>query len=124
MLVCSLPMLRTEKEILLVTREDLLHDRVLESAGYAVTRVKNVAEARLVWQPGRFALVLVAAESYNEDIEEFCEELKTLYPPQFVALLTGWYTFVPNDSCPDAAIPRSGNPETFVARISELIASA
>lgn len=124
MLVCSLGMLRTSKEILLITREDLLHDQVLESAGYAVTKVKNVAEARLVWEPGHFALVLVAAESHNQDVEEFCEELKTLYPPQSVALLTGWYTFVPKDSCPDAAIPRTGNPESFVARVAELIASA
>ncbi len=112
------------KEILLVTREDLLHDRILESAGYHVTKVKSVAEARLVWQPARFALVLIATVVHNQDVEAFCEELKTLYPPQSVALLTGWYTFVPRDSCPDATIPRSGNPETFVERVAELIASA
>ena len=117
-------MFRAKKEILLVTREDVLHDRILESAGYAVTKVKNVAEARLVWQPARFALVLISAASHSRDVEEFCEELKTLYPPQSVALLTGWYTFVPKDSCPDDAIPRSGSPETFVARVAELVASA
>jgi DNA-binding NtrC family response regulator len=116
-------MLRTNKEILLVSREDLLYDRILQNAGYSVTQVKNVEEARLVWQAARFALVLVAAPTHTKDIEEFCEELKVLYPPQSVALLTGWYTFVPKDSCPDAAIPRSANPETFVARVAELIAS-
>jgi DNA-binding NtrC family response regulator len=105
-----------EKEILLVTREDLLHDRILESAGYVVTKVKNISEARLMWQPARFALVLIAILTHTKDVEEFCEELKTLYPPQPVALLAGWYTFVPQNSCPDEAIPRSGNPETFVAR--------
>ena len=113
-----------KKEILLVIKEDLLHDRILEHAGYTVTKVKNVAEARLVYQPGRFALVLIAAANHTKDVESFCEELKTLYPPQFVALMTGWHTFVPKDSCPDAAIPRTGNPENFVAQVTELIASA
>jgi DNA-binding NtrC family response regulator len=113
-----------EKEILLVTREDLLHDRILESAGYVVTKAKNISEARLMWQPARFALVLIAILTHTKDVEEFCEELKNLYPPQPVALLTGWYTFVPQNSCPDEAIPRSGNPETFVARVTELLASA
>ncbi|HVO61793.1 MAG TPA: hypothetical protein VMT53_12720 [Terriglobales bacterium] len=114
----------TKKEILLIMPEDLLHDRILEHAGYAVTKVKNVAEARLVYQPGRFALVLLAAANHTKDVEDFCEELKTLYPPQSVALMTGWHTFVPKDSCPDAAIPRTGSPETFVAQVAELVASA
>lgn len=112
------------KQILLVTREELLHDRVLESAGYGVTKVKNVAEARQVWKPAHFALVLIASLGISPDVEEFCEELKALYPPQSVALLTGWYTFVPKDSCPDATIPRTGSPENFVAKVNELIASA
>jgi DNA-binding response OmpR family regulator len=117
-------MAQSAKEILLVTCEDLLHDRILENAGYCVTKVKNVDEARLVWQPGRFALVLIAILTHTKDIEEFCEELKSLYPPQSVALLSGWYTFVPRNSCPDDAIPRSEDPETFVARVAELVASA
>ena len=117
-------MTRSGKEILLVTREDLLHDRILEDAGYAVTKVKNVGEARLVYQPARFALVLISTASYTNQVEEFCQELKSLYPPQSVALMTGWHTFVPQDSCPDAAIPRTRNPETFVAQVAELIASA
>jgi len=124
MVSCSFDMRATKKEILLVTPDDLLHDRILEHAGYPVTKVKNVGEARLVYQPARFALVLIAATNHTKDVEQFCEELKTLYPPQSVALMTGWHTFVPKDSCPDAAIPRTGNPETFVARVAELLASA
>jgi hypothetical protein len=53
---------------------------------------------------------------------EFCEELKSLYPPQCVALLTGWYTFVPQDSCPDDVIPRGEGPATFITRVAELVA--
>lgn len=124
MLLCRFAMQATMKEILLVIAEDLLHDRILERAGYTVTKVKNVAEARLVYQPARFALILIATANHTKDVEDFCEELKTIYPPQSVALMTGWHTFVPKDSCPDAVIPRTGNPETFVAQVAELMASA
>jgi len=124
MVTCSSGMAGTKKHILLITREDLLHDQVLVSAGYEVTKVKSVAEARLVWQPAHFALVLIAVATPTKDVEEFCEELKTLYPPQSVALMTGWHTFVPKESCPDAAIPRTGSAEAFVARVAALVASA
>jgi hypothetical protein len=124
MLSCSSNMPTAKKEILLVMHEDLLHDRVLESAGYTVTKVKKVSEARLVYQPARFALVLISAASYTKAVEDFCEELKGLYPPQSVALMTDWHTFVPKDSCPDAALPRTGSPETFVDQVAELVASA
>lgn len=87
--------MNAKKRILLVSKEDLLHDRILEQAGYGVTRVKTITEARQEWQPGRFALVLISATETTQDANEFCEELKSIYPPQCVALLTGWYTFVP-----------------------------
>jgi hypothetical protein len=51
----------TSKRILLVSRESLLHDRILEAAGYSVTRVKSMIEAREAWQPGQYALVLISA---------------------------------------------------------------
>ena len=114
--------MRTGKRILLVSKESLLHDRILENAGYSVTWVKSIMEARQAWQTGQYALVLISATATTQEASEFCDELKSIYPPQCVALLTGWYTFVPRDSCPDDAIPRGEGPAAFITRVAELVA--
>ncbi len=113
------------KRILLVApNPDLLHSRILESAGYEVASASSVSEARRVWKLGNYALVIITANPESAEALEFCEELKLAYPPQSVALLTGWYTYLPKDSCPDAAISRVDGPEHFLARVGELIATA
>lgn len=114
--------MKINKRILLVSKESLLHDRILEDAGYSVTRVKSILEARAAWQPGQYALVLISATDTTQAAVEFCDELKSIFPPQCVALLTGWYTFLPKGSCPDESIPRDAGPATFVTRVAELVA--
>ena len=118
----KLPAGKTTKQILLVTRVNLLHDLILANAGYSVITVRSIAEARRAWQPGRYALVLISALDTTREAEEFCEELKSIYPPQSVALLTGWNTFLPKDSCPDETISREEGPAMFVSRVKEMLA--
>ena len=100
-----------------------MHGSVLQSQGYEVDVVGSIAEGRAHWEAGKYDLVLIMVNGNLSKAIEFCEDLKKAHPQQRIALLAGWHTYVPDESCPDEVIDR-GEPGIFVAQVANLIGSS
>ena len=108
--------------ILLVTHRSLtMHDTVLTSKGYKVQTVQSLDEAKALWSPGKFRLMLVEPNGNLNDALQFCHASKKIDPEFRFAFITRQGTYPTVDTCPDDVIMLQYNPEHFVQRVSELV---
>ena len=106
--------------ILLVTvGPELLYGAVLRSAGYQVDTTRTFEEARPLWQPQRYALILIMIDGDPSKPLGFCQEIKQSYPSQLIAFGTNQGLYF--GSCPDDVINRADGPAVLVKRIYKLI---
>ena len=83
----------------------------------------SIDDGRSLWRARKYDLVLIMVNGDLSKAIEFCEEVKRAETSQMVALLAGWHTYVPEDSCPDDVIERA-DPGLFVSKVSTLIGPA
>lgn len=112
----------TPHRILLIDSQPHQHrEAVLKSGNFVVTAVPSLHDARAVYRPSHYSLVLIATDSLDADPVAFCEELKQQDPSQSVALLSGPHVYLPNDSCPDDVIHNIDGPRHLLKRVNSLI---
>src|SRR5579871_108488 len=112
-----------KRSILLVDDDAGAHKlraAILRKSGYSVEIVSSIAEARAVWQPRKFGLVLVDLKADPRLGIDFCSELKQEHPEQLFAVLTS-LSYPPRETCPDAIIPKIEGPEYFVETVKSLL---
>lgn len=111
-----------QKSILLVTHRPLtMHDTVLVSKGFKVKTVNSLEEAKTLWAPGKFRLMLVEPNGNLRDALQFCHASKKIDPEFRFAFITRQGTYPTVDTCPDDVIMLQYNPEHFVQRVSDLV---
>jgi DNA-binding response OmpR family regulator len=108
--------------ILLIDSQPHQHrEAVLKAGNFQVTAVRTLRDARALYRPSHYNLVLIATDSLSGDPVAFCEELKQQDPSQSVALLSGPHFYLPNDSCPDDVIHNLDGPHHLLQRVNSLI---
>ncbi|MFB3813732.1 MAG: hypothetical protein ACE14L_06430 [Terriglobales bacterium] len=86
---------------------------LLQNSGYRTSYAANYAQARTLWAPQVFDLVLIDVEREPEVALEFCEELKAKDPRQLIALVAGHHVWVRPNPCPDDVIAPEHGPAYF-----------
>jgi hypothetical protein len=94
---------------------------ILVSHGFDAACVRSIDEARRVWHPDTYALVMVNVQPDADSALEFCDELKQHDPQQLVALLSTHHIYVPPSPCPDDIIDPGEGPRRFVSQVKQLL---
>jgi hypothetical protein len=108
-----------DRILLVAPRPELLHGAVLRSAGYQVDTTRTFEEAKRVWQPEKYALILIMINGDESKPLGFCEELKHSHPSQLIAFGSNQGLYFGN--CPDDMIDTRHGPAVLVQRICRLI---
>ncbi len=114
------------KRVLLVDDNELirrLRATILGNLGHEVIEAASLEEARALWNPKRFHLIIVDLKQDAERALQFCEELKQRWPDQLVAFLTPHTTYVHPNSCPDEVIPKEDGPAQLVRQVQQMLAA-
>lgn len=112
----------SSRQILLVdSQPHQYRELVLKAGNFIVTSVPTLRDARSVFRPGHYSLILIATDALDADPVEFCEEIKKVDASQTVALLSGPHVYFPNDSCPDDVIHNTDGPRHLIRRVHSLI---
>ncbi len=94
---------------------------ILVSHGFDTASARTIEEARHLWRPNTYALVLVNVQPDADAALEFCEELKERAPHQLVAMMSAHHVYVPPNTCPDDVIDPGEGPRRFVTQIKQLL---
>ena len=111
--------------ILLVERDRMLRElrtEILHINGFKVHAEETLNEARVIWQPGDFDMVLISWEHHPEEALSFCEELKAQDPALNYVILRSAARYIPRNECTDAVIPLAEGPQHMVERVRTLLA--
>ena len=114
------------KNILLVDDDGIvrgLRARILGNLGHRITVASSLSEARSLWAPGAFNLVVVDVKHGLDEAVEFCQDVKRV-SKQVVAFLTPYNSYVPANSCPDEVIHKEDGPANFVKEVQQLLRAA
>jgi CheY-like chemotaxis protein len=114
---------KAKRRILLVgdyPSNQKLRATILEKQGYAVDVAQDTDEARALWRPRRYGLVIVDIERSPWAGIKFCQEIRKIASPQQqVAFLVGYRAPAATVST-DTLIPKGEHPKYFVDRIRRL----
>jgi len=90
-----------------------LRARVLRSRGVHVHTAKSVTEAKLLWVPDFFDLVLVDVRQRSKEAVEFWRTIRRQHPRQRISFLVGPPTYL-SPTCADEVLARGKVPEDCV----------
>ncbi len=113
-----------QARVLLLEQDDSLRytrSAMLEARGISVEAVAHVSDARRLWQPNTFNVVLVAVEQYEPEVFQFCDDIRNESPEQHVVVVAPPWYYDARFSCFDAVIRPSGGPSEFVQVIERLL---
>lgn len=116
--------LRKTKNVLLVegTSSDRdRHAKTLERNGYQVTIGSDLEEARALFEPKKFNLVVVSLNGFGQQAAAFCNEIKESDDRQLVALIFNPDQELPATDCPTIIFTTEPD-EYFLARVETLTA--
>jgi len=114
------------KKILLVDDDHVvrgLRATILGNLGHDITEAVSLSDARSLWSPGLFNLVIVDVKQSLSEAIDFCEEIKRV-GKQVVAFLTPYTAYVPKGACPDDVIHKEDGPANFVREVQQLLGVA
>ncbi len=103
-------------------RQDL-RARILRDHGIEVDVVKDVGEARRLWRPGVYDLVLIdVPKHWPGEVHQWREEIREAGTKERIAFLTGPPEYLSFD-WPDCEMGENGSPwDETVRRISSVLA--
>jgi two-component system OmpR family response regulator len=116
-----------KQKILLLDDDPMLQklrSTILQRNGFYVDTAAAIAEARALWRPNIYDLVLVDVKSDVRSALDFCEEIKSESREQLFVVLSQPPLYIPPESCADEVISKEEGPHHFVTRVRELLASA
>jgi response regulator RpfG family c-di-GMP phosphodiesterase len=90
-----------------------LRARVLRSRGVHVHTAKSVTEAKLLWVPDFFDLVLVDVRQRSKEAVEFWRTIRRQHPRQRISFLVGPPTYL-SPTCTDEVVTRDRVPDDWV----------
>ena len=99
-------------------------EKLLQHGGYIVDTVHHELVASLKIASQRYyALVVDFCEERSlEEALRFCNQVKRLRPGQCVVLRAGHWQYVPETSCPDAAVSKDDGPAALLQQLEKLVA--
>jgi CheY-like chemotaxis protein len=102
------------------TRE--LRAEMMRKVGIEVDCAADITEARSMWRPDLYSLVLMNVEDKLGDRERFCERLRTAKPVQQVAFLVGKPEYLsgqPGENGESMSVPAAVDAPAFGAANAE-----
>ena len=105
--------------ILLIEQAPHRRRDALVRDGYEVVTATTLEEARRLWSPGRYALVVITLCGDSEDIKRFCDSLRSESPEQPIAQVFDPEQPIPATDCPTMLMPPEPE-EYFLARVETL----
>jgi CheY-like chemotaxis protein len=93
-----------------------LRARVLRSRGVHVHTAKTVTEARLLWVPDFFDLVLLDVRQKSREAVEFWRTIRRQHPRQRIRFLVGPPMYL-SPTCADEVLARDEVPKEGVQRL-------
>jgi CheY-like chemotaxis protein len=97
--------------------------KLLVRRGLSVEVAGTVEQARELWRPGRYLIVLVAVHKDIRRAAEFCDEIQEKHPDQIVGVLVSVNRPLPRTYCRGLLWPEE-KLEYFLARVETLADSA
>ncbi len=107
------------KNVLIIDGNEAMQNlraRVLRSRGVHVHTAKSVTEAKLLWVPDFFDLVLLDVGQRAKEAVEFWRTIRRQHPGQRISFLVGPPTYL-SATCADEVIARDKVPEDGVQRL-------
>jgi response regulator RpfG family c-di-GMP phosphodiesterase len=101
------------KNVLIVDGNEAMQKmraRVLRSRGVHAHTAKSVTEAKVVWVPDFFDLVLLDVRQKSKEAVEFWRTIRSQHPRQRISFLVGPPTYL-SPTCADEVIARDGVSE-------------
>lgn len=93
--------------------------KLLVRRGLSVEVAGTVEQARELWRPGRYLIVLVAVHKDIRRAAEFCDEIQEKHPGQIVGVLVPINRPLPRTHCRGLLWPEE-KLEYFLARVETL----
>ncbi|MGA8215733.1 MAG: response regulator [Candidatus Sulfotelmatobacter sp.] len=90
-----------------------LRARVLRSRGVHVHTAKSVTEAKLLWVPDFFDLVLVDVRQRSKEAVEFWRTIRRQHPRQRIRFLVGPPIYL-SPTCTDEVVACDRDPDDWV----------
>ncbi len=98
------------------------HSRTLARRSYDVTTADSLEQARTLWQPKQFHLIIVSLVSLGDAAAAFCDQIKERDADQLIAIIFHPDQELPPTTC--ATIIFTTEPdEYFLARVETLTAA-
>jgi response regulator RpfG family c-di-GMP phosphodiesterase len=117
---------RQTKDVLLVEPASEARDRhakMLSRRKYKVTTADNIEQARALWGPNRYGLVVVSLDGFGETAGLLCDDIKDSDHGQVIALIFHPDQELPATDCPTLIFTTEPD-EYFLARVETLTAVA
>ena len=118
----SFPM--ATKNVLIIDGNEAMQNMrasVLRSHGVHVHLAKSVTEAKLLWVPDFFDLVLLDMRQRSKEAVAFWRTIRREHPRQRISFLVGPPTYL-SSTCADEVIARHKDPEDWMQRLKMSIA--
>jgi DNA-binding response OmpR family regulator len=117
---------RRTKDVLLVEPPSAArerHARTLARRKYTVTTADDVEQARKLWTPGSYGLVVVSLDGFGETAGLLCDDIRNSDHGQLIALIFNPDQELPVTDCPTLIFTTEPD-EYFLARVETLTAVA
>jgi len=118
----SFPM--ATKNVLIIDGNEAMQNMrasVLRSHGVHVHLAKSVSEAKLLWVPDFFDLVLLDMRQRSKEAVAFWRTIRREHPRQRISFLVGPPTYL-SPTCADQVIARDKVPQNWMQRLRMSIA--
>jgi len=112
------------KNVLIVDGNEAMQNMrasVLRSHGVHVHLAKSVSEAKLLWVPDFFDLVLLDMRQRSKEAVAFWRTIRREHPCQRISFLVGPPTYL-SPTCADQVIARDKVPQNWMQRLRMSIA--
>ncbi len=111
------------KNVLIVDGNEAMQNMrasVLRSHGVHVHLAKSVSEAKLLWVPDFFDLVLLDMRQRSKEAVAFWRTIRREHPRQRISFLVGPPTYL-SPTCADQVIARDKVPQNWMQRLRCLL---
>ena len=117
---------RQVKEVLLIEPPSPARERHLKTLvrnRYQVTLADSIEQARQLWSPSYYGLIVISLEGFADGAGQFCDDVKEKDSDQVIAMIFHPDQELPTTDCPTLIFTTEPD-EYFLARVETLTATA